>query len=108
MTATMTATYEKALGNFAGDNDDTRIQLVQIAEPGELPTLELRMQRYGGESLGWVTHRRMTFAPGQIADIQDAINLMDQDARTTTLDQERERRKRQLQVVSDSKQQSSG
>ena len=74
------ATYEKHLGTLAGDERQTRVEVVQVAEPGETPTVELRMQRHG-DSLGWVTHRRIRLAAGQIGDLQTALNLMDPDAR---------------------------
>lgn len=71
---------EKFLGTLAGDEEATRIQLVQVGEPGEVPTLELRMQRDCGE-LGWSTQRRMKLAAGQWRELRDALNMMDPDAR---------------------------
>lgn len=71
---------DKQLGNLLGDQPDTRVELVQVCEPGEQPTLELRLKRHGGE-LGWQTHRRIRIAPGQIGALQDALNMMDPDAR---------------------------
>jgi hypothetical protein len=92
------AQYEKELTVLAGDAEDTRVQLVQVGEAGETPTLEMRMQRYGCE-LGWRTHRRIRLAPGQIGDLQDALNLMDPDAREA--DASREGESPFLRVVSD-------
>jgi hypothetical protein len=43
-------------------------------------------------------------APGQIGDLQDAINLMDPDARQADIDHDRERRKAGLSIVEDSEQ----
>ena len=73
-------TIEKQLGDLLGYDDDTRVELVQVGEPGETPTLELRLKRYAGE-LGWRTHRRIRLAAGQIGALRDALNLMDPDAR---------------------------
>lgn len=73
---------EKLLGILAGADEASRIELVQVGEPGELPTLELRMQHESGE-LGWLTHKRIALAPGQIPALRDALNLMDLDARDT-------------------------
>lgn len=71
---------ERFLGVLAADEADSRIELVQVGEPGAIPTLELRFQRHGGD-LGWMTHKRMRLAPGQISDLREAMNLMDMDAR---------------------------
>lgn len=71
---------EKQLGDLLGDDDDTRVELVQVAEPGQTPTLELRLKRDAGE-LGWQTHRRIRIGAGQIGALRDALNLMDPDAR---------------------------
>ncbi len=73
-------THQKILGNLLGFAEDTRVELVQIGDSGETPTLELRLERYAGE-LGWQTHRRIRLAPGQIGALRDALNLMDPDAR---------------------------
>ena len=81
------ATYEKHLGTLAGDEDETRIELVQVAEPGETPTIEFRMQRHG-DALGWVTHRRMRFAAGQVGKLRQALNMMDPDGRDADIDQD--------------------
>jgi hypothetical protein len=97
------AAVEKELGVMAGDGEDSRIRLVQVGEPGEVPTLEVRLQRHCND-LGWVTHRRIRMAPGQIGDLQDAINLMDPDARQADIDHDRERRKAGLSIVEDSEQ----
>lgn len=74
------ATYEKQLGTLAAREDSTRIKVVQVAEPDETPTVEFRYQRHG-ESLGWVTHRRIRMAAGQVGALKDALNLMDPDGR---------------------------
>ena len=81
------ATYEKHLGTLAGDENDSRIAVVQVAEPGETPTVEFRMQRHG-DDLGWVTHRRMRFAAGQVGQLRDALNMMDPDGRDAERDEE--------------------
>jgi hypothetical protein len=75
---------DRVLGVLAADEVDSRIALVQVGEQGSVPTLELRFQRHGGD-LGWVTHKRMRMAPGQISDLRDAVNLMDMDARQAKL-----------------------
>ena len=72
--------FEKQLGNLLGYDDDTRVQLVQVGEASETPTLELRLERHAGD-LGWQTQRRIRMAAGQIGALRDAINLMDRDAR---------------------------
>lgn len=71
---------EKSLGDLLGYDDDTRVELVQVGEAGETPTLELRLKRRSGE-LGWLVQRRIRLAPGQIAALRDGLNLMDRDAR---------------------------
>lgn len=73
-------TFEKHLGNLLGADDDSRVQLVQVGDSGDTPTLELRLEHHAGE-LGWQTHRRIRLAPGQIGALRDALNLMDPDAR---------------------------
>ncbi len=73
---------EKHLGDLLGDEEDTRVQLVQVAGESTTPTLELRLERHAGE-LGWQVHRRIRLAPGQIGALRDALNLMDPDARDT-------------------------
>jgi hypothetical protein len=77
------AMYEKTLGTFAGEENGTRVQLVQIAMPGETPTLEMRLEVDCGE-LGWTTLRRIRLAAGQVPDLCQAINMMDPDARQAT------------------------
>ena len=72
---------EKHLGWLAADEEGCRVELVQVGDPGEVPTLELRMQRDCGE-LGWQTLKRIRLAPGQFAATRDALNLMDLDARS--------------------------
>lgn len=71
---------EKTLGDLLGFDEDTRVELVQVGAPNEVPTLELRLKRDAGE-LGWLTHRRIRLAAGQIGALRDALNLMDPDAR---------------------------
>lgn len=74
---------EKMLGMLAGDEDGTRVQIVQVGEPGEVPTVEFRTQRECGD-LGWATQRRVRLAPGQWSELRDALNMMDIDARQAT------------------------
>lgn len=74
------STHEKHLGTLAGDDKQTRVELVQVAESGETPTVEFRMQRHG-DALGWVTHRRIRLAAGQVGDLISALNMMDPDGR---------------------------
>jgi len=81
------ATLEKHLGTLAGDEPRTRIEIVQVAEPGETPTVELRMQRHG-DAIGWKTHRRIRLAAGQIGQLKSALNLMDPDARNADRDRD--------------------
>lgn len=71
--------FETLLGLLAADEDDARIQVVQVASPGTTPTLEMRLQRESAD-LGWVTQRRMRLAPGQVAALRDALNCMDRQA----------------------------
>ena len=73
---------EMHLGYLAGDEAGTRVELVQVGEAGELPTLELRHQRECG-LLGWVTQKRVRLASGQIGAMREMLNLMDRDARDT-------------------------
>lgn len=89
---------EKFLGVLAADEEDGRIELVQVAEAGSAATLELRFQRYGGE-LGWVTHKRMRLAAGQLPDLQDALNLMDSDARQARISPTEKAATRSLRLV---------
>lgn len=73
-------TIEKTLGDLLGFDEETRVELVQVGEPGETPTLELRLKRHAGD-LGWLVHRRIRLAAGQISALRDSLNLMDIDAR---------------------------
>lgn len=75
-------TFEKALGSLLGFDDKTRVELVQVSSPNEVPTLELRMTRDGGE-LGWLPQRRIRLAAGQIGALRNALNLMDLDAQNS-------------------------
>ena len=77
---------EKHLGWLAADEEGCRVELVQVATPGEVPTLEMRMQRDCGE-LGWQTLKRIRLAGGQWAAMRDAMNLMDIDARQARRDE---------------------
>jgi len=95
--ATMSTT-EKHLGTFAGEEAGTRIQLVQVAGPNETPTVEFRYQRHG-ESLGWVTHRRMRMAAGQVGQLQSALNMMDPDGRDADIADEPSDLRGMLEVV---------
>jgi hypothetical protein len=78
-------TIEKQLGTLAGNDDESRVEVIQIAEPGETPTLEIRMQHHTDE-IGWQTHRRVAIAPGQVGALRDMLNMMDPDARDTVID----------------------
>lgn len=71
---------EKVLGDLLGFDENTRVELVQVGAPNEIPTLELRLKRDAGE-LGWLTHRRIRLAAGQIGALRAALNMMDPDAR---------------------------
>jgi len=71
--------FERTLAWLNADEPDARIELVQIAEPGAQPTLEMRFQRACGE-LGWRTQRRMRLAAGQLGDMKLAMQMMDADA----------------------------
>lgn len=73
-------TFEKELGSLLGFDEMTRVELVQVGEANETPTLELRLKRDAGE-LGWQTHRRIRLAPGQVGALREALNMMDPDAR---------------------------
>lgn len=72
--------FEKLLGTLLGETEDSRVEIVQIAESGETPTLEVRLLRDAGE-LGWRVHKRIRLAAGQVGELRDALNLMDVDAR---------------------------
>ncbi len=91
---------EKFLGVLAADEDDGRIELVQIAEPGSVPTLELRFQRHGGD-LGWMTHKRMRLAAGQVGDLREVLNMMDTDARQARISATEKAAARSLHLVAD-------
>lgn len=85
---------EKLLGILDADEPTARVELVQIAQPNQIPTLELRYQRECGE-LGWTTHKRITLAPGQFKQLRDALNLMDIDARESAAPQSSSHQERQ-------------
>lgn len=70
---------EKLLGTLFGAEEGTRVELVQVAEPGETPTLEVRLLHDAG-TLGWRVYRRIRLAPGQLSELRTALNLMDLDA----------------------------
>lgn len=72
---------EKTLALLQGEHADEKIELVQVAESGETPTLELRLLRNAAQ-LGWRVHKRIRLAPGQIPDLQAGLNMMDIDARS--------------------------
>ena len=72
--------FEKLLGTLMGSQDGSRVEIVQLAEPGETPALELRLLHDCGE-LGWTVHKRIGIAAGQVAELRDALNMMDLDAR---------------------------
>ncbi|MFU8803875.1 MAG: hypothetical protein ACNA8W_08720 [Bradymonadaceae bacterium] len=71
--------FEKILASLAGYDEMTRVEVSQVTEPGETPTLEMRLQTHGGE-LGWLTTKRIRLASGQIRELRDALNMMDLDA----------------------------
>lgn len=100
MNTTHDETMEKILGVLAADDDESRIQLVQVAAAGQVPTLEVRHQRHGGE-LGWVTHKRIKLAAGQIGEVHQALGLMDIDAREAEISPTRKASARSLRLVSD-------
>lgn len=82
--------FEKLLGTLLGDSEDSRVEVVQVAEPHETPTLEIRLLRDAGE-LGWRVHKRIRLAAGQIGELRDALNLMDIDGRDAQPDREKAR-----------------
>jgi hypothetical protein len=98
---------EKFLGYLAGDDSDSRVELVQVGQPSHTPTLEMRYQRESG-SLGWVTQKRIKLAPGQVADLKNALNLMDPDAREAEISAERKAKSRSLTLVDLEHERSSG
>lgn len=71
--------FEKTLSTLPGPTPGTRIEIVQIGEPGEQPSLELRHLTDAG-SLGWCVQKRITMAAGSVPALRDALNLMDDDA----------------------------
>jgi len=91
-------TLEKLLGVLAGDEIDSRIELVQVADGAATPTLELRLQRLSAD-LGWCTHRRMRMAAGQISDLRRALNQMDPDAREATISASEKAAARSIRLV---------
>ncbi len=93
-------TIEKSLGVLAADEADSRIELVQVAEEGSTPTLELRFQRYA-DDFGWLTHRRMRLAPGQVSDLKSALALMDVDARQAKINPSQKAQARGLRLVNE-------
>lgn len=70
---------DKLLGTLLGADDGTRVELVQVAEPGQTPTLEIRLLQDAG-ALGWTVHRRIRVGAGQVGALRDALNMMDLDA----------------------------
>jgi hypothetical protein len=89
---------EKLLGILDGDEVGTRVELVQVAEPNQTPTLELRMQREVGD-LGWSTQRRIKLGAGQFAQLRDALNCMDLDAREARACPQRAMEQRGLRLI---------
>lgn len=71
--------HERSLAMLEGWEPGTRIEVVQVALPGEVPALEFRLQRESA-SLGWMTERRIRAAAGQVPELRMALNLMDPDA----------------------------
>lgn len=78
---------EKFLASLVGADEMSRVEVIQVAQPGQTPTLEFRLERNAGE-LGWQTHRRIRLAAGQISQLRDALNLMDSDARQARIEQQ--------------------
>jgi hypothetical protein len=71
--------FELTTGTLATSEPDCRIEVVQCAPPGEQPFVEFRFQRFCPQ-LGWLTHRRMAMAPGEVGALRQALNLLDRDA----------------------------
>ena len=72
--------FEKLLGTLAGEEEDTRVEIMQVARPNETPTIEFRMQRECA-GLGWTTQRRIKLGAGQFAALRDALNMADVDTK---------------------------
>lgn len=100
-------TFEKHLDTLAADDDGTRVEVVQVAEPGETPTLEFRMQRHC-DSLGWETHRRIRLEAGQVGALKQALSMMDPDARNAEPKDGASDIHSLLEVVDDDSRRSSG
>ena len=81
--------FEKHLATLSSVHDDEIVELVQVAMPDTTPTLELRV-RPKDEAFGEMTIRRIGLAPGQIAQLRQALNLMDADAQEARTDSPRE------------------
>ena len=77
--------FEKLLGTLLGDTEGSRVEIVQVADSGETPTLEIRLLHDAGE-LGWMVHKRIRIAAGQMAALRDALNMADLDAQATPTD----------------------
>lgn len=75
--------FDKLLGSLLGDEEGTRVELVQVSSPNSTPTIEVRLLRDCGD-LGWQVHRRIRMAAGQVSQLRDALNMMDVDAREAT------------------------
>lgn len=80
--------FEKLLGTLLGETEGSRVEVVQVAESGETPTLEIRLLHDAGE-LGWMVHKRIRLAAGQVGALRDALNMMDIDAREAKPESER-------------------
>jgi len=76
---------EKLLASLVGADPGSRVEIVQVSQPGQTPTLELRLEHNAG-ALGWQTHRRIRLAAGQITQLRDALNMMDADARQARIE----------------------
>ena len=74
---------DKLLGTLLGADEDSRVELVQVAQQDGPPTLEIRLLHDAGD-LGWCVHRRIRIAAGQLAELRAALSMMDIDARTAT------------------------
>ena len=92
--------FDKFLGALCGAEPGTRVEAVQVCEPDGTPTLELRLL-CRAEGLGWQVHRRIRLAPGQVADLRAALNMMDPDAQKAASPRAGERRPSHLRLVAD-------
>ena len=71
--------FEQVLGTLEAAEEGHRVELVQVADVGTQPALELRMQCES--ETGWVTTRRVRLAPGQVPGLKAALQFMDAAAK---------------------------